>query len=226
MKKEDKKRFLTAGVIAGLIFLLGIALGIIIDNERVRWVLSEREEQETDYQSLQVQMIYLNQLLEENASCPILRLELEDTLADLGYALEKLEAYEEESQFNKKKYILLKRSYLLSNLRYWLIAEKIKEACELPLVTILYFYSDEDCKICPDQGVVLTYYKKKYEDRLLNFPINIDLAEDEKMVEGLMKRYNITKLPSIVINGQKYEGVIYKKRLGEILCQAFDQTEC
>ncbi len=227
-RKASKQKYLIAAVIAILVFSLGIMLGMVIDNERFRWVIQKGEEQDVSYQSLQFQYLYLNTVIgSDNESCTVLHAQLEDTLSDLGSTLDKLVNFQQDSSLNRQDYDIIKRRYLIDNLEYWLFAKKAQKLCNNDLVTILYFFSGTNCKICPDQGVVLTYYKKKYEDKLLVFPIDVDLEAKEPIIKILRKRYQVYNYPSIVVGDTKYEGVVEREKLGQIICSNFnDSSQC
>ena len=221
-RRVSKHKYFIAAVIALLIFSLGLAMGVVIDSERLRWVIKRSEEQELDYQSLQFQYLYLSSVLgSDNESCTVLHAQLETTLASLGYTLDRLTNFQENSNLNKEEYGVLQRRYLIDNLEYWLFAKKAKNLCNTDLVTVLYFFSGTKCDICPDQGVVLTYFKKKYEERLLIFPIDVDLEKDEPIIKILRSRYEIYNYPTIVVEDKKYEGVVQKDALAEIICDNF-----
>jgi len=214
-------RYVIVGVLTALIFSLGLFLGMFIDNERVRWSLLANQEQQAKYKSLQFQYLYLSGLSNDNSSCGVFQKTLESTMVDLGASLDKIKQYQAESNFNDKNYDIVASEYILDNLRYWLFARKASSVCNLNLVTVLYFYSDKSCPICPNQGVVLTYYKNIFEDSLLVFPINVDYEQDENSIQLLKSRYNITSLPSIVVGDTVYSGVVDKETLGPILCESF-----
>ncbi len=226
-RKIELKTYLIVGIITLLIFILGMALGIIIDNERVRSIEQKSKEQELAQQSLQFQYAYMNSLEMNEAACPVFKVTLTNSLNDLGESLAKLEQYSKDTDINRKEFGLLTRDYILDNLRYWLFARRTRELCDMDFVEILYFFSDK-CDNCPDQGVILTYYKKIYRERLLVFPINVDYENDEKSIKMLRERYNVTELPTIVVKDTSYMGVVQKEKLGNIICGSFktEQAEC
>ena len=95
--------------------------------------------------------------------------------------------------------------------------------CDIDRLALLYFYSAEYCANCPDQGVILTYFKKKYEDQLLVFPINVDLAQDESVIKFLLESYNISAYPSVVVGETVYSGVVAtKEQLAKDICEGLD----
>jgi len=218
-REFSKRRFLLAGIITILMFLVGIMFGMLLDNERYARQTKNEESQKLDYESLQLQYLYINQLSEKNETCGALSKALERTVSDLGDLLEKVLEAEDENPIRNPDYGNLYRSYIQSNFKYWLLAEKAKERCDFDSVIILYFFSEKNCDICPDQGVVLTYYKKKYDEKILIFPVNMDLAEEEPFINLVQSSFNIESLPSLVIDDIVYKGVVSKEKLSEILCR-------
>lgn len=210
-----------------LIFLLGVSLGLIIDYERMKFVSRENELQKVNYDSLQLQYLYLSYVPEEEESCSLLKIALEDSISLLSESLDAVERYQQDSTFNKDEYAIIERRHLVDNLRYWLFSRELQDVCHEDTINILYFFSLENCDICPNEGTILSYFKRKLEDKLLVFPINMDLESDEKFLKMLRLQYNITRVPSLVINGQKYEGVVSKTDLAEIICnQTSNKEEC
>ncbi len=215
------KTYLIVGLIALIIFGLGFSMSLLVGNERIAQVEKATKVQELNYKSLQFQQLYLNTLANNTDSCPVFELSLQSSINTLTDSLERMEAYKVSADFNGDDFEDLARSYVLDNLRYWFFASKTIELCNLDIVTILYFYSDEKCSICPDQGVILSYYKKLLGERLLVFPINADLRYSEASIAMLEKRYNVTVYPTIIVAEKKYEGVASKKELLPIVCKSF-----
>ncbi len=224
-RKISKDKYVLAFVLTSIIFVLGLSIGLVFDNLRLKWTESESRQQEVDYLSLQFQYLYLTTLSDKNASCSVLNTALQSAINDLGESLQTFTRYQDETKMNKKEYELAGRTYLLDNLKYWLFARKTKEECDLDVVTILYFYSRDNCPICPNQGVILTYFKKVFGDKLLIFPIDVDYEENEPIITILKNQYEIVSYPTLVIENKKYEGVVGNEQLREIVCTAFKDEE-
>jgi len=215
-------RILVALIIAALIFCLGVALGFLLDGQRIQWMQYQSQQQKSDYESLQWQYLFLTSSTDKNQTCVVLQAALEKSIVDLGASLDKIQSYKKESQINQEDYDVIERLYLINNLNYWLLASKTKKECGEDYITILYFFSEKSCPSCPDQGVILTYYKKMYQEKLLVFPINLDMESQEASLGILKSIYNITMLPSITVEDKKYEGVVSKEELGKIICDNFE----
>ncbi len=215
------RTYVIVGFISLLVFSLGFLLSALIDDQRIARVEKATKVQELNYKSLQFQQLYLNTLSNNTESCPVFELSLQSSINSLTDSLERMESYKVSANFNQAEFNELARTYVLDNLRYWLFAKKTKELCSLDFVTVLYFYSDEKCSICPNQGVILSYYKKLLGDKLLVFPINTDLEQQEASIAMLKERYNVTTYPTIIVKESKYEGVVSKKDLMPIVCGSF-----
>jgi len=219
----SKDKYVIAGILTLLIFSLGLTLGIVLEEQRYNKADEINQEQQANYISLQLQYLMLS-TFQSQENCPVLFTTLKTTIDDLSGSLSQIIDYEKDNSLNSDDYLLISRRYTLDNLRYWLLANEAKESCDLDIVTVLYFYSD-DCPSCPNQGTILTYFKKLLGDSLLVFPINIDLHEDEPMVEVMMSLYNVTKYPTLIIADQKYEGVIKTEELQKVICIELENSE-
>ena len=222
-RKISKDKYFVAGVITFLIFALGLTLGLIIDDHRYNLVEEVNMGQDVNYLSLQLQYLYLNAFSNQD-NCPILAATLKTTVKDLSDSLSEVIAFEEEKEISETRRNAIMRRYVLDNLRYWLLARESQQKCDLDIVPILYFYAT-DCPSCPNQGTILSYFKNLFGEQVLIFPINLDLINEEPMVEIAASQFEITKYPSIIINNKKYEGVVRKDQLQELICKSLKDSE-
>lgn len=224
----SKQRFVIAGIITILIFALGLLLGMLFDYERVQSLEEKYYENELDYRSLQLQFSFLDFTQYDENSCAAFEVAMKNSVSELSDSLEKVEQYENSANTQQDSFELIQRRYILDNIRYWMVVEEAKEVCDINRLGVLYFYSTDNCPSCPDQGVILTYYKKKYGDSLLVFPIDVDNVANEPILEVMMGRFNITSIPSIVVDGETYPGVISKSELAPIICDGLGlkKQEC
>ncbi|MFA6073010.1 MAG: hypothetical protein WC758_02780 [Candidatus Woesearchaeota archaeon] len=222
-RKVSINRIFTAFIIAILLFGIGITLGIILDNQRVKWSTDQAKTQKLDYESLQWQYLFLSSRENKQDMCVLLQASLEKSVEDLGTSLEKIQEYQQQASINTKDYELIEREYTINNLKYWFLASRTREECGVDNVIILYFFSQTNCPICSNQGVILTHYKNIYQDKLLVFPINVDLENEETNIKLLKNMYDVKYLPSIVVGDTRYEGVVDSDRLGKIICNSFEK---
>ena len=221
----SKRRYFVAGIITILLFTTGLLVGMVFDYGRVRQLENTYQEYDLNYRSLQLQFSLLNSLDNERG-CVAFNSAMNMAVRELDASLQQVENYKDASSSQEASFETLQRKYVLDNIRYWTIVTDAKKICDIDKSVILYFYSKDDCKDCSDQGVILTYFKRKYGENLLVFPINVDLMNQEPLIGVLSDIYNVTSYPSIVVEDKMYEGVVSKDNLFEMICENLDDAEC
>jgi hypothetical protein len=225
-RPANTARYIAAAVITAVVFLLGMFVGFTVEGKRVNIMQDMYVDQQVKFTSSQLQYNYLSSGGELN--CPALYTIFYSNIKDLDQARIRLENFRQDSTINTASFDLLKREYTLEELRYWMLAEQARKVCGQDIVRVLYFYStDEECPHCSEQGFVLDYIKKLFGDRILIFAVDSKL--DEPMVGVLMKQYNVTSYPGIVIEREpSSNGFLGKDALLASVCTRFNETpsEC
>src|SRR3989338_1657967 len=103
-------KYIVAGVITFLFFLLGLTLGFILEDQRYNKVEEINQEQEANYISLQLQYLYLTSWSNYD-NCPVLSATLKKTIADLSDSLSEVIAYEEGEKTPEAKKVIVQRRY-------------------------------------------------------------------------------------------------------------------
>ncbi len=220
-RKADYNRFIAAFLITFLIFISSFLLGMYVDNNKYEKVKSIVEKQDLDFESLQLQYLFLQN--SNNNTCNVTSIILENNVKILSPILNKILDYEKSKEKDSEEYYNLLRRYNIYNTRYFLLAEKSRKECDNDIITILYFFNDE-CKVCPEQGYILSGFKNILKERFLVFPYNIDMKNKDFTVEMLYKSYNITKYPTLIINGEKrIEGFIDREGLKNVVCNEYKE---
>src|SRR3989338_4752153 len=143
MRGMHKRNYLAAAVITFLLFGMGLLLGVFLSGERLDYSQQQLQQQRLDLDSLQMQYQFINSFnLKDNCAAIDKTFEVNvKNLIDLG---SKIEKYSADVNFNVEEFNNLKREYALAQLRYWLLARKAEETCKRDIVSVIYFYSDED----------------------------------------------------------------------------------
>lgn len=217
MRQIKKSRYIIAAVLTFAIFSAGLIVGIFMEKQRMTELEHVSREGISKISSLQLQLEYLD-TLEDGRYCSVMKEVLEKNIKEYRRALDRIEGFKDKGLFIKDQYQLIKREYIVAELRYWLLAQKADKECDYNRTTLLYFYTS-DCDACKNrQGPILTHIKSKYGGELLIFSIDYEL--DEPMVEILKQRYNITEVPALIINSnQTYRGVVPDNELQRILSE-------
>lgn len=225
--KINKRRYIVTLILTLCFFAIGVMLGNLLSNKRLQYIQDKSLEQRLDYESLQTQYLYVN-LLGQKGNCPAVEKTFENNIENLENTRLRLEEYEKSSKFNEQTYLLLKREYMIAQLRYWLLAKSTKEICNRDFATILYFYSTEkECPDCHSQEMILTYLKKKFDQNLLIFSLDSNYKQ-EPMTAILKNVYNISKFPFLIIDDQTFMGLTSKSEILGTICPLYKHnlTEC
>jgi hypothetical protein len=205
MKKNiDKMKLLAVFSLTTLIFILGILLGNFISDQKLESIDEFQQELRTDTMALETEYLLLSQ-----EPCHETKTSL---LTDELYQINSKIDYMENNLGEKNKEVLrLKDFYTLLEMRHWLLLKKIQTECGGNYTFIHYFYSNnDDCPLCKDQGFILLYIRKKFENvRIYSYDIN----NTNFAVDALKKIYNIKKTPSIIINDDATEGFMTKEEI-------------
>lgn len=124
---------------------------------------------------------------------------LTKNLYDLSEKLDYLEnIYGEDDE----TVLSLKEQYSLLEVRHWLYTQKTNRQCGTNYTPILYFYSNQgDCDRCEQQGYVLTYLRKKYDNlRVYSFDINMNNAA----VDTIKDIYDVDTAPTLIVGSRVY----------------------
>lgn len=225
MRSLSKDKYVIAGIITLGVFLLGLFLGLAIEGKRVNYIESAGKRQNLDFSSLQLQYAFIDQLSQEK-NCLAVQKTFEQNINNLESTRIRLENFDRDATLNRNELDMLKNEYILAQIRYWLLAERTRKLCGSDIVSILYFFSDEDeCQDCEKQAFVLTYLKKKFKDRLLIFSFDSKF-DNEPMVPLLKNTYNVTAYPTIVIGSRPLAGFQDKDVILNEICDNYrEKTE-
>ncbi len=212
MRRISTKKYIIAFIITLAIFVVGMLAGIVIEKARANKADLLNLEQGVAYSSLQLQELYLGSF--ENKSCSAMDIILANNLYNLDKAMRRVTDYEKNSLSSANEMRLNLRNYFLTEIRYFMLLERVEEVCNRSFVTILYFYGTEHTN---EQGYALDYMKKVFGDDILIFSFDYEMRNEEPMIDVLLKSYNITAVPSIVVNGEKFDGFVNEDVLYRIL---------
>jgi hypothetical protein len=193
--------FVKSGIITGIIVVTAVLAGVMFDSQRVADIKNSLSEAEILMNDGRVQSS-LNQIFtNDTAYCESAfssSLKFSDNIYQDGV---KIENAEEVNRFTGRDLIVEKKRYNLLQMQFWLNMLELKRQCDFNYTVILFFTSqfNEQTKI--DQTVQSTVLLDILEECRYKFfpqPIVIDL--NMTSVDSLVRNYNITKTPSLVIN--------------------------
>ncbi len=215
-----KGRYIVAFFLTSAIFIIGILLGSLISEYRSSAISDLSKAQRLDYDSLQLQYLQIGVFLQQK-DCAAAAKALDKNLNALEMTRLKLEGYMSTPVSGTKDFDILKREYLLAEIRYWFLLKQTENVCKRDAVSLLYFYSTSNCQDCSTQGTILTYLKDKLGDKLLVFSLDSGFSQ-EPMIDILKNAYDIKSTPSMIIQNQKYDGLHTKEELLSIICKNYE----
>jgi hypothetical protein len=207
-----RKRLLIIAVITTIIlYFAGILTGYFVQvkilsktQEELKKVQEEFYNYTQNLDNVQLEQLYLTTHQGE-LSCKILVSTIDEMHNSLAYFWSKLpsklEVYEKYSEV-QPEYVKLKRDYTLLSIRTWLLSLDVKKKCSGEIIPALYFYS-KDCDSCINQSYVLDELKK-VNPNFSAFIVDSNL--DEPIVKIIKNVYNVTDVPSFIINDKLYSG--------------------
>ncbi|MBU0952970.1 MAG: conjugal transfer protein TraF [Nanoarchaeota archaeon] len=202
-KQLNARLLVTALIIAALLFGAGLVAGFTISRERVSDLEEDVRDVIRDVQNFQLQFLFFD-VLGDNATCPLLA----DTILSINQKSfqisEKLAVFESGSEIkDEATYTTLKQDYSRLLIGYWLLANKLQQACHSDVKTVIYFY-ENTCDLCADQAFVLNYLKQEYPDTVLIF--TLDGRLEEASVKTIKEYYHVDSFPTLIIDGVPYPG--------------------
>lgn len=223
-KSQDKrgrmhlKLFTIALILSIFIFLFGVLLGNYIANQQLS-VFKETEEKFLVYL---VALEMRDNILAEDNICSTDINDLFEEKVRLGQMLTELERRlgKEDADVMKKKGI-----YELLEIKTLQNLENIKQKCDKNFDIVLFFYTNKKTDIrgsadgSDDQGKVLDQIVHDTRDsmgRETVFVLSFDVNSNNLATKALMQKYNITEVPSLIINGDNY-GYLVKDELELII---------
>lgn len=221
-RKISKKKYFIAFIITIIIFLSGLFLGFTLTKQRISQVEQVDSVQQLGYESIQLQYLLLKNL-ETEENCPAAIKTLENNIFELESTRLKLESYIGQSlNENDPNFVTIKRKYTLSEIRYWLLTKEAEKICKKNFISILYFYSNNNCNDCGAQGTILNFIKDKFEEKTLIFALDSDFKSKEPIIDVLEKAFKIERTPTLIIAGEKFEGLTEKEKILKKICPLYE----
>lgn len=211
-----------AFLISAGIFVVGIFIGMNVEKFVTSDFASRTRYVEESVQEIELEMLYF-QSLDETYSCNFLGEIVRRTNNNLDELSEQLSRYSETNVlFSGADVENLKKRYTSLLIKDWILQERIKEICGDKTVTMLYFYDRKGCDDCLIQGNILSILKNSFREKVMIFPL--DRKVDLSMIEILMNRFNVTSVPSLVIEEKTYSGIVVGEKLKRIACDILNEN--
>ncbi len=222
MVSYKKHVFMSAFIITVVIFTFGILISYALDFARIDEILSVIAEHELDTESYFLEKELVDTFGGNKCEIMYQRItELKEEIKEVGG---DLSSYGQKSFFKKKDYDYLKRKYFILQIKFYQLLEQVNKDCDNNYIPILFFYEIDDDR-SERQGYILNEISETYPRKVLVFTIDKDY-EDEPLVGVLVKKFNITKAPTLIINNKiKKEGLFYTGEVNATILKIIRKTD-
>lgn len=219
-RKVDWEYLVLAFFVTVLLMMSILYLGSGLSDHKVNSLRDDVKQIEVEQRSHSLGL----QLAEsvEGQKCEAMTRWVESSVPEIKNLRQEVAAYESSSKVENKDYKLVKKRYMNLVIQNLIEVRQMEERCGEDRINIVYIYTKNDCGRCDDQGTVLTYYRRNYEDSVLVHPLDTDL--EMKSIQFMENFYNIEQYPALIIEGEVYEGFQDREKLGEILEQNLNKT--
>jgi len=199
MAKVNYSRITAALSITLLIFFSGFVGGYFLTSGKISQLTELQNEIYT--QSLSLDALFdlaSENLCDEEGLIPI-----NNQLNDLG---NKLTIIEEDTSRSLEAQLLAEQ-YIALEVKHFLLIKDINQECGNRYSTVLYFFAPNriECSECTAQGALLTEVKEEIPELMIySFNWNVD----SPVVDRLLLDYDVDTIPTLVINGKKFESIL------------------
>ncbi len=210
-KKIQKTKYLAVFATTTLIFFIGIIIGGYFSNLKIEKIYDIENDLKINILGTEIQY----QIIAKDPCKFVNSTPLIEELHEMGT---KLDYMENALGKDNKEVLNLKEYYSILEIRQWLLEKDMMQKCGSKRTLVLYFYSNDkhQCPECEEQGYVLTYARKNFDN------INIysfDIDTKNPAVDTVKRIYGVTIAPTVIINEKKQEGFVTKDQIVNIILE-------
>jgi hypothetical protein len=194
MIQSTRNLFLVTLLIAGLIFIVGLLLGMKYDEFKTDDSELLLIKNSLDTQNYIVESDFFDTF--GNKSCSSIEPKFNSLQSDLAELGKKLTEYDAEQIKETDDFTNLKRKYFLQEISTLILKKKLIDKCDSNGMNIIFFYKIDD-----EESLKQGYALDKLVDLRDNVRVfSFDADFDDSALNTLKIYYNITSYPSVVIN--------------------------
>ena len=221
MSTVKKEKYVITFLLTTLVFVIGIMIGSEVTRSSVGSIEKSLQLDILESQSLEVELSIINQLGKKEDLCGYIEGRLPDIVkkkVETGRRFDIGDVPKEQAE-------LLAAQFAVSLGRYFVFNEIQTASCNLAKPTLLFFPDSSEAS--REQAKVLDNIIFRLGDvNITVFTFSSTFKEDQKIVKLVYNMNNITKNPTIIIKGIRYEGFHSLERVKEILCSNYDMSIC
>ena len=207
-----QKSLLKAAGFTTLMILLGVLIGLQMDDLRKNHLSEELRQSNLETETFSVLDDYIEGSTGDH--CGLMDIQIPrigDRNAELGAQLERFEA---QNLGSDEEYRYIRDRYYNNQLRLYMALSNYQDRCDgTNQTTIIYFFDESNDS--QRMGSVLNEVVKERNIQVFSFNAEI---EDSPIIDVLMRDFDIQTQPTIIVNGeQKIEGFISEGELNDVI---------
>ncbi|GEM_PF-2333557 len=215
---------LSSLVIACLVFVAGILLGISLNDFKNQDAFDSLKLVDLNAESYLIEREFIstyNVSYTEEQACDTLRNRFYSLSDELNEIRHLLVSFEKDQNFENKEYDLLVREYFLTEIQVYLLLENFRSGCDDSINTLVFFYGLEGNS--EQQGVIIDALFKERGDIFVitlkkDYNDGVDtLGAKDPLFDLFEDHFTIGQTPTLIVNGEKYEGLINYPTLNELV---------
>lgn len=198
MQQKDWVRYIVVLLITLTIFLSAIWLSSFVNDRKLSDIKNVQDKVSIDIMSSETQFQLLQGFSCKDVSASTLSSELNNLAEKISYSEQNIKKQDEVKD--------LKKYYTLLQIKDYLIMQKIKEKCNVPVVPVFYFYTTSDkCENCVKESAVLSKLRDEYPElRVYSFDYNLEVSPLQTLIR--IFKVDDHNLPAIYMNDKLYTG--------------------
>lgn len=202
-----------------------------MNKKREETVVGRIDKMVEEYEDMQT-LLLMSEFFGEEATCIALKSMLANMNVEVWKLGSKLDSYRQVTEEFMKDpfYQDQKRIFNRKEVLYFSVLKKMKSMCKLNQTIVAFFYRKKEfCPDCDAQSFVLSDIKHdlekiKKDEELPMFSFDIDT--NLPSINLLVKFYNLTYFPCIVVEDKPHCGLYNKKQVMNILCKESKLPTC
>ncbi len=216
----DVRLYATAALMTLLIFASIYSLNMFFESQREQYVTEQMNEIVDDFEEIETAYYFMDLVAQQNNSCDILKSELDYLESRLWVLDGRIKSYRDITKdfANDEFYIREKKKLNRREVIHLAMLSKLKKTCNYNHTIVLYFYGQcEQNRRCDEQGYVLTYINQNIDPEISI--LSFDADRNISAVDSLIKLYNVTEYPCVVVEGHTHCGLHTSDEMMALMCQ-------
>lgn len=212
LRSFNWRTYSVAFVFSAFLFLAGILVGLQLSSQVSAEFAQQAEQLRSNTRELELMLLLLSSSRDDASRlCPALLQQaqrFDERTTEFGLSLDTLEKSRGRLDSSVQS---LKREYSVMQVRDYLLFKQISGECNQSLVAqIVFFYTNEGCPACVEQGAVLREFKRA-NPQVLVYTLDVDIGTP--VTRALLETNGISSFPALLVNGVVVQG---KKSAGEL----------